>query len=142
MPVTRGSNGITAPRVPFVPTSDPQSRQTKTTRNPTTKKKSTSAKANISKPRAGKASATATAPGAGDKTATGRVAKAKAAPKAKKTAPKTKTVDKRETGLFDKVVGVKDIIVGTLEGKPGKKAAGTKKIRGTDGKGATRGKKK
>ncbi|KAL8702036.1 MAG: hypothetical protein Q9224_000206 [Gallowayella concinna] len=164
MPTTRGSHGITAPRVPFVPTADPESRQTTTT---TTKKKGTTAstaakkvkaaaakattstKANTSKPRAGNTSATAppaAAAAAGDKTATGRVTKAKTAPKAKKAttkkaAPKTKTVNKREPGLLDKVVGAKDIIMGTLEGKPGKKAAGTKKIRGTDGKGATRGKK-
>ncbi|KAL8682544.1 MAG: hypothetical protein Q9186_001397 [Xanthomendoza sp. 1 TL-2023] len=169
MPTTRGSHGITAPRVPFVPTADPESRQTTTTTT-TTKKKGTTAstaakkvkaaaakattstKANTSKPRAGNTSATAppaaaaAAAAAGDKTATGRVTKAKTAPKAKKAttkkaAPKTKTVNKREPGLLDKVVGAKDIIMGTLEGKPGKKAAGTKKIRGTDGKGATRGKK-
>ncbi|KAI4247557.1 MAG: hypothetical protein L6R40_001505 [Gallowayella cf. fulva] len=156
MPVTRGSKGITAPRVPFVPSAGPQARQT-TTRTPATKKKSTASaaakkvktaaakatagtKANTSKPRVRKTAA------AGDKTATGRVTKAKAAPKSKKTATTAtkkaaKTVNKREPTLLDQVIGVKDKIVGALEGKPGKKAAGTKKMRGTDGKGATRAKK-
>ena len=143
---TRGSQGITAPRLPFVPTTAPeQSRSSSTT---TTKKKNSSTataatkklksaaataaakastttgtEANTSKPRAGKTTAAV----AGDKTTSGRVTKkAAAAPKGKKTATTTKkgapkTVNKREPSLLDKVVGVKDKIVGTLEGKPGKK---------------------
>lgn len=136
---TRGSKGITAPRVPFVPAAAPEQ-----SRPATTKKKSSAAttaskkiksaaakatgdtKANTSKPRARKTAAAA------DKTATGRVTKKKAAaaPKTKKTSTATaaatkkkapKTVNKREPSLLDKVVGVKDKIVGTLEGKPGKK---------------------
>lgn len=128
---TRGSKGITAPRVPFVPTAAPEQ-----ARPATTKKKSSTAakatkqvksaaakatsgtKANTSKPRARKAAAVA-----GDKTTSGRVTKKAAAPKTKKTTTKKapKTVNKREPSLLDKVVGVKDKIVGTLEGKPGKK---------------------
>ncbi|KAL8855625.1 MAG: hypothetical protein Q9178_007714 [Gyalolechia marmorata] len=170
---TRGSQGITAPRLPFVPTTAPEQSRSSTTT--TTKKKNSSTtaaatkklksaaaaaaakasttttgtEANTSKPRAGKTAAAAGV--AGDKTTSGRVTKkaAAGAPKGKKTATTTttakkgapKTVNKREPSLLDKVVGVKDKIVGTLEGKPGKKAAGTKKIRGTDGKGATRAKK-
>ncbi|KAL8882996.1 MAG: hypothetical protein Q9198_000085 [Flavoplaca austrocitrina] len=154
---TRGSKGITAPRVPFVPTAAPEQ-----SRQPTTKKKSSTAatatkkvksaaakaasgtKANTSKPRVRETAA--------DKTATGRVTKKPTTSKTKKTPTKKapKTVNKREPTLMDKVVGVKDKIVGTLEGKPGKKvrrmirviqAAGTKKMQGTDGKGATRAKK-
>ncbi|KAL8772182.1 MAG: hypothetical protein Q9209_002617 [Squamulea sp. 1 TL-2023] len=151
---TRSSHGIAATRIPFIPTTDPEQRQT------TTKKKSSTAatatkrlksaaakaatggtKANTSKPRVRKSAAPA-----GDKTTTGRVTKKAATPKTKKAAATTKrtgpkTVNQREPSLLDKVVGVKDKIVGAIEGKPGKKAAGTKKIKGTDGKGATRAKK-
>ncbi|KAL8783752.1 MAG: hypothetical protein Q9213_004433 [Squamulea squamosa] len=146
---TRGSHGIAALRIPFIPTTTPEQRQT------TTKKKSSTAtkklksaaakattggtKANTSKPRVRKNAA------AGNKTTTGRVTKKAATPKTKKAAAtkKTgpKTVNQREPSLLDMVVGVKDKIVGAIEGKPGKKAAGTKKIKGTDGKGATRAKK-
>jgi len=83
-------------------------------------KKSTvpNTKANTSKPRAKAATA-------------GRVEK--------KKAPATK--NKRTPTVVDKVKGVVEKAVGTIEGKPAKKAAGTKKIKGTDGKGSTRAKK-
>ncbi|KAI0123674.1 hypothetical protein BJ170DRAFT_686932 [Xylariales sp. AK1849] len=45
------------------------------------------------------------------------------------------THHKRKSHLSDKIEGVADKVVGTVTRKPGKKAAGTKKIRGTDGKG-------
>ena len=120
-----------------------------------TSKKSTvpKTKANTSKPRAKAATA-------------GRVEK--------KKAPATK--NKRTPTVVDKVKGVVEKVVGTIEGKPAKKvcytpftppisgfehyvhvnvlvrgfrrwangytqAAGTKKIKGTDGKGSTRAKK-
>lgn len=132
---TRGSKGITAPRVPFVPAAAPEQSRPATTKKKSSaattaskKIKSAAAKANTSKPRARKTAAAA----AGDKTATGRVTKKKAAaaPKTKKTSTAAatatkkkapKTVNQREPSLLDKVVGVKDKIVGTLEGKPGKK---------------------
>ncbi|KAK8044387.1 hypothetical protein PG993_004411 [Apiospora rasikravindrae] len=44
------------------------------------------------------------------------------------------THHKRKSHLGDKVEGVADKVVGTVTRKPGKKAAGTKKMRGTDGK--------
>ena len=44
------------------------------------------------------------------------------------------THHKRKPSLKDKVEGVVEKIEGVIEGKPGKKAAGTKKMRGTDGK--------
>ncbi|KAK8070015.1 hypothetical protein PG994_006631 [Apiospora phragmitis] len=44
------------------------------------------------------------------------------------------THHKRKSHLSDKVEGVADKVVGTVTRKPGKKAAGTKKMRGTDGK--------
>ena len=174
MAKTRGSSGISAPRVPFVPTAAPQSRQTATKKkssSATAKKPSSTTKANTSKPRAKKTSAAAPK----DKTATGRVTKttAAAAPKTKKTAATKKapkTTNKRDPTLLDKVQGVAEKVVGVVQGKPGKKvrlaciclhwgkdcggkeslltrgslivqAAGTKKIKGTDGKGATRAKK-
>ncbi|KAL8874146.1 MAG: hypothetical protein Q9174_000484 [Haloplaca sp. 1 TL-2023] len=115
--------------------------------------KDATTKANTSKPRVKKP--------AEKKTATGRVTKAKAAPKKKapstvateakgkkaaakkaegkkeETGPKTK--NERDVTLMDKVQGVAEKIVAVVEGKPGKKAAATKKMRGTDGKGAKRG---
>ncbi|KAL8840924.1 MAG: hypothetical protein Q9170_001117 [Blastenia crenularia] len=160
MAKTRGNSGITVSRVPFVPTATPQSRQTATKKKSAgaTTKKPTTTKANTSKPRAKKAAAAAA--GAKDKTATGRVGKTTAAPKPKKAAPAAtntkkapKTTNKRDPSLLDKVQGVAEKIVGTVQGRPGKKrptltatpsvmqAAGTKKIKGTDGKGATRAKK-
>lgn len=85
-----------------------------------TSKKSTvpKTKANTSKPRAKAATA-------------GRVEK--------KKAPATKK--KRTPTVADKVKGGVEKAVGAVEGKPAKKAAGTKKIKGTDGKGSTRAKK-
>ncbi|KAI4115567.1 MAG: hypothetical protein LQ345_003862 [Seirophora villosa] len=166
MAVTRGANNITAPRAAYVPTSAPASRQTATkpkAKKTTPAKKPAATKANTSKPRAGRKPGAA----AKDKTATGRVAKKAIAPK-KAAAPKAKTVNKRDPSLVDKVQGVAEKIVGAIEGKPGKKvrflpfalytspwieggsakghggrvqAAGTKKIKGTDGKGATRAKR-
>lgn len=50
----------------------------------------------------------------------------------KKRAPATH--HKRKPSLKDKVEGAVEKVVGSVERKPGKKAAGTKKIRGTDGK--------
>lgn len=40
----------------------------------------------------------------------------------------------RKPTLKDKVEGAAEKVVGAVEGKPAKKAAGTKKITGTDGK--------
>jgi hypothetical protein len=51
---------------------------------------------------------------------------------AKKKAPATQ--HKRKSSVQDKIEGVGEKIVGTVENKPSKKAAGTKKIHGTDGK--------
>jgi hypothetical protein len=50
----------------------------------------------------------------------------------KKRAPNTH--HKRKPSLKDKVEGAIEKIEGAIEHKPGKKAAGTKKMRGTDGK--------
>ncbi|EPS45280.1 hypothetical protein H072_724 [Dactylellina haptotyla CBS 200.50] len=54
-----------------------------------------------------------------------------------KAAPK-----KRKTTVADKVVGVAKKVKGTLTKKPAVKAAGTKKIKGTDGKGVKKTKAK
>ncbi|KIW24387.1 uncharacterized protein PV07_10105 [Cladophialophora immunda] len=45
------------------------------------------------------------------------------------------THHKRKPTIVDKIEGAVEKVVGIVEGKPGKKAAGTKKMRGTDGKG-------
>ncbi|KAK5080898.1 hypothetical protein LTR05_008214 [Lithohypha guttulata] len=52
----------------------------------------------------------------------------------KKRAPNTS--HKRQPHLKDKVEGALEKAEGTITNKPGKKAAGAKKMRGTDGKGA------
>lgn len=44
------------------------------------------------------------------------------------------TQHKRKPSLKDKVVGAVEKAIGSAENKPGKKAAATKKMRGTDGK--------
>ncbi|KAL8694283.1 MAG: hypothetical protein Q9218_001051 [Villophora microphyllina] len=109
-------------------------------------------KANTSKPRAKKP--------ADKKVKEGRVTKTKkatnaaAAPKKetkKAAAPKkeiatkekkeSKTKNEREPGIVDVVQGVTQKIVGAVTGNPATKAKGTKKLKGTDGKGAKRAKK-
>ncbi|KAH6304878.1 hypothetical protein HBI37_094520 [Parastagonospora nodorum] len=72
----------------------------------------TKAKANTSKPRDTKVAKPKAATGAG-------VVKAKK--------PRTKTEK-----VVDKIVGTGEKVVGDVTGKPGKKAAGTRKARGTD----------
>ncbi|MCJ1460762.1 hypothetical protein MMC28_011144 [Mycoblastus sanguinarius] len=116
--LTRGATGHPAPRKPFTPAVAPPPAKAKKSAAPKSKAAIPKAKANISKPRA-------------KATATGRVEK--------KKAPATK--NKREPSMTDKVKGAVEKAVGIVEGKPGKKAAGTKKMKGTDGKGATRVKK-
>ena len=107
---TRASTGNSKPRV------------VQQIENAVAPKKRTTTTANTSKPR----------------TTTGRVAKPKTT--ATTTGPKTKVVKKRRTPtekVKDKVVGTGEKLVGEVEGKPGKKAAGTRKVNGT-GAGATR----
>jgi hypothetical protein len=87
-----------------------------------TPKKRTTTTANTSKPR----------------TTTGRVTKPKTTTAT--TGPRTKIVKKKRTPTVkvkDKVAGAAEKLVGEVEGKPGKKAAGTKKANGL-GAGATR----
>ncbi|KAL7629577.1 hypothetical protein AAE478_001099 [Parahypoxylon ruwenzoriense] len=43
---------------------------------------------------------------------------------------------KRQPHLSDKIGGAVEKAIGTVTHKPGKKAAGTRKMRGTDGKGS------
>ncbi|EXJ95511.1 hypothetical protein A1O1_00633 [Capronia coronata CBS 617.96] len=52
----------------------------------------------------------------------------------KRAGPATK--HKRKPTITDKIEGAVERVIGTIENKPGKKAAGTKKMRGTDGKGS------
>ncbi|KAK6954280.1 hypothetical protein Daesc_004247 [Daldinia eschscholtzii] len=46
------------------------------------------------------------------------------------------THHKRKPHLKDKIEGAAEKLVGTITRRPGKKAAGTRKMRGTDGKGS------
>lgn len=57
----------------------------------------------------------------------------------KKRAPNTH--HKRKAGVSDKVKGALEKAEGAVTRKPGKKAAGTKKMHGTDGKGSRTAKK-
>jgi len=71
-------------------------------------KKATETKANTGKPRAKKAE------GRKEKVVSGRVEK-------KPAAKKVKTPNKREPGIMDKIEGAVEKVVGTIQGKPGKK---------------------
>ncbi|KAH0604241.1 uncharacterized protein LAJ45_09509 [Morchella importuna] len=68
-------------------------------------------------------------------TATGRITKS--SPTKKKT-PTPATHHKRKPSIGDKLIGAAMKVEGTITGRPGVKAAGTKKMRGTDGKGSHR----
>ncbi|EXJ61424.1 uncharacterized protein A1O5_11739 [Cladophialophora psammophila CBS 110553] len=110
MAQTRGATGHSKPRVFTTVSTEPvRKRQTTAaTTGGTTKKRKTASK---------KAGATTANAGV-----------------TKKRAPATH--HKRKPTLADKVEGAVEKVVGIVEGKPGKKAAGTKKMRGTDGKGS------
>jgi hypothetical protein len=109
---TRASTGNSKPRI------------VQQIENAVAPKKRTTTTANTSKPRA-------------NTTTTGRITKPKATATTI-TGPRTKVVKKPRTPTEkakDKVVGTAEKLVGEVEGRPGKKAAGTKKVNGT---GATR----
>jgi len=106
MAATRASTGNSKPRVQNAVSTTPE-RQRKTATSRATKPKS------ITKTAGTKKSAT----GAGVK---------------KARAPNAH--HKRKPHLKDKIEGALDKAEGTITRKPGKKAAGTKKMRGTDGK--------
>lgn len=109
---TRQATGNSAPRKLFNPTSEPTTVKTKAKTKTTTTKKSTPAKpkANISKPRA-------------KATTTGRVEKKVPAMKARKAT------------VGDKVKGVVEKAVGTVEDKPGKKVCRLDPVPSTPSKG-------
>ncbi|KAH0843870.1 hypothetical protein AYO21_09891 [Fonsecaea monophora] len=111
MAQTRGATGHSKPRVFATVSTEPvrKRKTTATTTDGATKKKRKTA------PK--KAGATTTGAGV-----------------TKKRAPASH--HKRKPTIADKVEGVVEKVIGTVEGKPGKKAAGTKKIKGTDGKGS------
>ncbi|KAF2134839.1 hypothetical protein P153DRAFT_270938, partial [Dothidotthia symphoricarpi CBS 119687] len=85
-------------------------------------------KANTSKPRSNKVASGRIAKPSTTTTTTTTTTKTSPA-----TAPKTKVVKKRSPveKAKDAVVGSAEKVVGEVTGRPGKKAAGTKKIRGT-----------
>ncbi|MCJ1463611.1 hypothetical protein MMC07_002219 [Pseudocyphellaria aurata] len=130
MALTRHATGHSAPRKPSLTTalfgssSKPRSKKppAATTSTPTkTTKTAGGTTANTSKPRA-------------KTVASGRVGKSGTAGKGQAGLKRRP----RKTSVKDKVQGLLEKAVGTVEGKPGKKGAGTKKIRGTDGKGVSR----
>ncbi|KAI0483041.1 hypothetical protein GGR56DRAFT_221971 [Xylariaceae sp. FL0804] len=108
MASTRSSTGNSKPRVQLTVSTAPE-RKRKATTTSTGRTKKTS---------------TTTTTGAGVKKR-GRPAGSTAAA----------THHKRKPHLSDKVSGAAEKAVGAITRKPGKKAAGTKKMRGTDGKG-------
>lgn len=107
MASTRSTTGNSKPRVHTSVSTAPERKRRATTTTTTSTKKSTP-----------------TTTKRGGATATGGVTK--------KRAPATH--HKRKPHLGDKVAGAAEKAVGTVTRKPGKKAAGTKKMRGTDGK--------
>jgi hypothetical protein len=121
MASTRSSTGSSRPRVHLTVDTGPDRKRTSTVKRGR-KKGTTNTKpaTTATKPRA--------ATGAGVKKR-GRPA---GSTKTATAAPATH--HKRKSHVSDKVEGVADKVVGTVTRQPGKKAAGTKKIKGTDGK--------
>lgn len=105
MASTRAATGHSKPRI-LNPVSTTPERKRKTTTTRATKPKTTTKTAGTKK----------STTGAG----------------VKKRTPNTH--HKRKSHLKDKIEGAVEKAEGTITRKPGKKAAGTKKIRGTDGK--------
>ncbi|KAH6657970.1 hypothetical protein BKA67DRAFT_556838 [Truncatella angustata] len=122
MASTRSTTGNSRPRVHLTVDSGPERKHTKSS---TTTKRGR-------KPGSTNATTSAASKPTGVKKR-GRPAGSTAAATTTK-APATH--HKRKSHLSDKIEGVADKIVGTVTRNPGKKAAGTKKIRGTDGKNA------
>ncbi|KAL2441197.1 hypothetical protein ABEF95_013488 [Exophiala dermatitidis] len=116
MAQTRGATGNSKPRI-FAPIST----------EPVTKRKTTTKKRTTAAGTGGTTTTTTTnkrkSAAAGN---TGRVTKKEKRAQA--------THHKRKPTVADKIEGAAEKLVGTIENKPGKKAAGTKKMRGTDGK--------
>ncbi|KAH9902092.1 hypothetical protein F4778DRAFT_107956 [Xylariomycetidae sp. FL2044] len=73
-----------------------------------------------------------TTTGSSKKSTAGASKKTGTAGGVRKRAPATH--HKRKPHLSDKIEGAAEKAVGKVTGRPGKKAAGTKKMRGTDGK--------
>ncbi|KAK6070654.1 hypothetical protein SCUP234_09475 [Seiridium cupressi] len=120
MASTRSSTGSSRPRVHLTVDTGPDRKRTSTVKRGR-KAGTTTKSTTTTKPRA----------------TTGAGVKKRGRPVGStKTAAAPATHHKRKSHLSDKVEGVADKIVGTVTRQPGKKAAGTKKIRGTDGKNA------
>ncbi|ETS73473.1 hypothetical protein PFICI_14419 [Pestalotiopsis fici W106-1] len=124
MASTRSTTGSSRPRVHLTVDTGPERKRTNTT---------TGAKRGR-KPGSSKSGTTTTK----SRAATGAGVKKRGRPagSTKAAASTTGTHHKRKSHLSDKIEGVADKVIGTVTRKPGKKAAGTKKIRGTDGKNA------
>ncbi|KAI4867538.1 hypothetical protein F4820DRAFT_413402 [Hypoxylon rubiginosum] len=106
MPSTRSSTGHSKPRVHLSVSTEPE-RKHRTTGTTTGTKKHTT---------------TATTSGTRARTGAGVTKRAPA------------THHKRKPHLSDKIEGAAEKLVGKVTRRPGKKAAGTRKMRGTDGK--------
>ncbi|KAL2435557.1 hypothetical protein ABEF95_004459 [Exophiala dermatitidis] len=119
MAQTRGATGNSKPRIFAAISTEPVTRRKTTTKKRTTAGSGTGT--------GGTTTTTTTNKRKGPAASnTGRVTKKE------KRAPATH--HKRKPTVADKIEGAAEKIVGTIENKPGKKAAGTKKMRGTDGK--------
>ncbi|KAI1372720.1 hypothetical protein F4677DRAFT_431905 [Hypoxylon crocopeplum] len=110
MPSTRSSTGHSKPRVHLTVSTEPERKRGITTGTGSAKKRSTG-------------TTTTTHP---HRTGAG-VTKGTRAPA---------THHKRKPHLSDKIEGAAEKLVGKVTRRPGKKAAGTRKMRGTDGKGS------
>lgn len=108
MASTRSTTGNSKPRLQNLVSTTPERKRKTTTKSPASKR--------------GTTTTTTTKRSGGGVTKSGAGTRA------------PNTHHKRKSHLGDKIEGVADKVVGTVTGKPGKKAAGTKKMRGTDGK--------
>ncbi|KAI1408788.1 hypothetical protein F5Y13DRAFT_105309 [Hypoxylon sp. FL1857] len=108
MPSTRSSTGHSKPRVHLTVSTEPERKRNHHTTTGTTKKRSAATTTH----RTGRTGAGITKQPA--------------------------THHKRKPHLSDKIEGVAEKLVGKVTRRPGKKAAGTRKMRGTDGKGSHR----
>ncbi|KAI1485042.1 hypothetical protein F5X96DRAFT_661683 [Biscogniauxia mediterranea] len=118
MASTRASTGNSRPRI-----HNPISTAPERKRRATTSTTSTTKKRGAPKKSAASTAATTTTTGAGVR---------------KRGRPPLLHHHKRKPHLSDKVEGAVEKAVGAVTRRPGRKAAGTRKMRGTDGKGSRR----
>ncbi|KAI0022998.1 hypothetical protein F4780DRAFT_777121 [Xylariomycetidae sp. FL0641] len=126
MASTRASTGNSRPRVHLGVSTAPERKR----------KAATSSTGSSTKRRGRPASTTSKTTTTKANTGAGVKKRGRPSAAAAAAATKTGTHHKRKPHLSDKVAGAAEKAVGTVTGRPGKKAAGTRRMRGTDGKGA------